>query len=327
MKALCLFSGGLDSLLATLLMKEQGIEVEGVCFVSPFFGKEKAEKWAKVIGVPLFIRDIGDRLISLLNFPPHGFGKAVNPCIDCHILMIKEAGELAKKRGASFLVTGEVLGERPKSQTRRALKIVEEESGWGGWLVRPLTAKNLPPTIPELKGWIEREKLLGIKGRGRKEQFALARKYGFSKFPTPAGGCLLTDPAFARRMRDLMRRENLRKEEIELLKWGRHFRLSETSKLVVGRSYKEDKVLEKLALSGDILLQAKNVSSPLGLLREGNENLIPQAASLLSRYADSSGKIWVRWKKVRRGKEGEVEVIPMKEERVDSLRVDRERNF
>ncbi|MCK4386438.1 MAG: tRNA 4-thiouridine(8) synthase ThiI, partial [candidate division Zixibacteria bacterium] len=204
LKALALLSGGLDSLLAIKLVQAEGVEIEGICFTSPFFGAERAEKGSRYLGISLHRQQIGQELISLLRSPPHGFGKGANPCIDCHILMIKKAGDLMRRRELDFLISGEVLGQRPKSQSRWALELISRKSEWGDLLLRPLTAKNLSPTLAERKGWVRREKLWGIKGRSRLSQLELASKFGLKDFPAPSGGCLLTDPIFSRRMKDLL---------------------------------------------------------------------------------------------------------------------------
>jgi len=322
MKALSLFSGGLDSSLAAKLIQKQGIEVEGVCFTSPFFGPEKAREAAQNLKVYLHTLDIGKDLLSLLKSPPHGFGKGANPCIDCHALMVKKAGSLMQKIGASFLISGEVLGERPKSQNRWALGIVGKESGWGDWLLRPLTAKNLAPTLPEREGWVKREGLLEIKGRSRKAQLKLAELLGIREFPTPAGGCLLTDPIFSRRIKDLLVRGKLNLNEIELLKIGRHFRLGERVKLIVGRNKEENRKILQLALTGDTCLQASDYAGPVGLLREEENEILLIAASIIISYSDAppvGGK--VEYFKLPARKKEYLQAIPIEDKKLETLRI------
>ncbi len=258
MRALALLSGGLDSLLAAKLILEQGIEVIGVAFSSPFFGAEKGKKAALQLGIPLIEVDITDEVIQLLERPKHGFGRHMNPCVDCHTLMVRKAGKMMKEQDAAFLVTGEVLGERPKSQNRQALEVVSRESGFDGYVLRPLSAKLLSPTVPEKKGWVEREKLLDIQGRSRRRQMALAQEYGIVDYPTPAGGCLLTDPAFSSRLRQLKKfKPNFQASDANLLKLGRHFWFDEAW-VVVSRNESENQEIEKFWKEGDYLVSVQN---------------------------------------------------------------------
>src|SRR5665648_835552 len=225
-KAVALFSGGLDSILAVKLIEEQGIKVKGVNFKTPFFGPDKTFLAAKSLDMDLEIIDITQELLEILRNPKHGLGKNMNPCIDGHTLMIKKAGEYMAKIGASFILSGEVLGERPMSQNRNSLSIIERESGFEGRILRPLSALLLAETIPEKEGLVDRNKLLNISGRSRKRQMELAIKMEIEDYPSPAGGCKLTEPAFSKRLRDLFTQGVFSLEDIELLKLGRHFRLS-----------------------------------------------------------------------------------------------------
>ena len=203
-RGLSLISGGLDSQLAVCVLQRAGAEVEGVSFETPFFRADAARKAAAALGVKLHVVDFTDDEIALIENPPHGFGGAMNPCIDCHATMIRRAGELMRKLGYDFVATGEVRGQRPMSQNAQSLLTVEKSSGMKGRLVRPLSAKLLEPTIPELEGLIDREKLLDISGRSRERQIALAAEFGITDYPSPAGGCKLTEEAFGRRLKDLM---------------------------------------------------------------------------------------------------------------------------
>ena len=322
-KALALLSGGLDSLLAIKLVQAEGVEIEGICFTSPFFGAERAEKGSRYLGISLHRQQIGQELISLLRSPPHGFGKGANPCIDCHILMIKKAGDLMRRRGLDFLISGEVLGQRPKSQSRWALELISRKSEWGDLLLRPLTAKNLSPTLAERKGWVRREKLWGIKGRSRLSQLELASKFGLKDFPAPSGGCLLTDPIFSRRMKDLLSHSQLDLWEAELLKVGRHFRLNTHTRAIVGRNQKENSLLLKLTRPGELIFRARDYPGPVALLKgEFEEEEILKVASLTLRYSDvSSGPAVVEYKFSDSKEKKWVEVVSLSDEEVDSLRI------
>ncbi|MBC7189491.1 tRNA 4-thiouridine(8) synthase ThiI [Candidatus Aerophobetes bacterium] len=325
MKALALFSGGLDSILSVCLIRQQKVEVEGVCFTSPFFNDAKAQKAAEFLKIPLFAVDITDKLLALVKSPPHGYGKGANPCIDCHILMIKTAGSLMEKRGADFLVSGEVLGERPKSQPRKALEIIDRESGLGDLLVRPLTAKNLPPTLPEREGWIDRDKLMGIKGRSRKIQLELAERFGVREFPTPSGGCLLTDPIFSRRIKFILSFGKLNLNEVELLKIGRHFRLNYKARVIIGRCKQENIQIERLATPGDIILKVKDYPGPTSLFRGMfSEELLMQAASLTARYSDAprEKEAVVKYFTYPTGKIQTIKVKSASEKEIENLRIE-----
>ncbi|MEA1964561.1 MAG: tRNA 4-thiouridine(8) synthase ThiI [Candidatus Aerophobetes bacterium] len=320
-KALSLFSGGLDSNLSTRFIQKQGIEVEGVCFTSPFFNAEKAEESAQELNIPLWTVDITRDIFCLLKFPPHGFGKGANPCIDCHLLMIKKAGSLMKEREASFLITGEVLGERPKSQNRAALNMIGKESGYGDYLLRPLTAKNLSPTLPEREGWVKRELLLGIKGRGRTTQLKLAQELNIKQYSSPAGGCLLTDPIFSRRIKNLLTRGRLSINEVELLKVGRHFCLGESTKLIVGRDEEENKKILQLALEGDLCFRVVGFPGPAGLLRGEEGEVIFKAASIIGRYSDSPlNKTTVEYYRVPEGRKISISALSIDNEELETLR-------
>ena len=288
-RALGLFSGGLDSMLAATVLREQGIEVAGVVFVTPFFGAERARESAAHLGLPLIEQDITEVYYPLLINPPRGFGSQHNPCIDCHILMLREAAALMAAQGFDFLYTGEVLGQRPMSQHRGSLNVVARESGYPELVLRPLSAKLLTPTRPELESWVDRERLLDISGRGRKRQIELASRYGITKYPTPAGGCLLTDPGYATRLKELLTHTSKpSRRDLELLKWGRHFRLPGGAKVVVGRTHKENEAINRLVASGDLVLRVQSYPGPLVLV-PGAANLpgMAQAAALAASYSDA----------------------------------------
>ena len=261
-------SGGLDSQLAIRVLQNAGAEVEAVCFSTPFFDISAARKAAAALGVKLHIVDFTDDEISLVENPPHGFGGAMNPCIDCHALMIRRAGELMTRLGYDFVATGEVQGQRPMSQNRQSMGIVEKCSTMKGRLVRPLSAKLLEPTVPELEGKLDREKLLDISGRARDRQIALAAEFGIVDYPSPAGGCKLTEEGFCRKLKDLQDHEGLADRRlVELLLVGRRFRLPDGSSVILGRDRNENQVLrtERVADSG-VRLAPMNVPGPTALV-------------------------------------------------------------
>jgi tRNA-specific 2-thiouridylase len=288
-RALGLFSGGLDSMLAAAVLREQGIEVAGVTFITPFFGPERARESAAHLDIPLIEEDITEIYYPLLVAPPHGFGSRHNPCIDCHILMLREAGAIMESRGFDFLFTGEVLGQRPMSQHRGSLILVARESGYQELIVRPLSARLLAPTQPELLGWVDRERLLDISGRGRKRQIELASRFGITKYPSPAGGCLLTDPGYAGRLKELLTRTNKPpRRDLELLKWGRHFRLPGGAKVVVGRTHKENEAISGLLQNHDLVLRVQGFPGPLVLVAgASDQGAMEEAAALAASYSDA----------------------------------------
>jgi tRNA U34 2-thiouridine synthase MnmA/TrmU len=266
-RALGLLSGGLDSILAVKVIQAQGIAVTGITFISPFFSDHAARKAVEFLKIPLIVEDITTAHLELVKHPRYGHGKAFNPCIDCHLFMVQQAGKVMEREGFSFLFTGEVLGERPMSQNKGSLDLIARKSGYGPYLVRPLSAKLLPPTEAEQQGRVDREKLLDIAGRGRKRQFALAQEFGITEYPTPAGGCLLTDQGFARRLEDLFQHQpDPSINDIQRLKVGRHFRLSDTVKLVVGRHHRENEMLIKYRQPEEYLLYCEERPGPYCIL-------------------------------------------------------------
>lgn len=266
-RALGLFSGGLDSMLAAMLLRRAGVEVEGITFVTPFFDAQRAQISAAHIEMPLTVMQVGpEHLETVVKAPRYGYGSNMNPCIDCHGYMFRKAGELMDKRGFDFLFSGEVLGQRPMSQNKQALGLVAKLSGRPECILRPLSALALPETPMEEAGLVEREKLAKLTGRSRKPQMQLAKELGISDYPAPAGGCLLTEPGFSRRLKDLLDSTPLvGVEMVELLKHGRHLRLSPRAKLVVGRNQDENRVLESLAPAQALRVVAQGVPGPLGL--------------------------------------------------------------
>lgn len=300
-RAIALVSGGLDSALAVRVLLEQGISVVALHFVSVFSsgkdpeGRLAARSVTDGLGVPLVVRDATRAMLEFVPNPRFGWGKHVNPCLDCRAFQLGGARallmELGAELGASFVVTGEVLGQRPMSQTRRSLAKVEKEAGFvkelKGMVLRPLSAKILEPTIPEKKGWVDRERLLAIEGRSRAEQNRLAEKWGITGFTAPAGGCLLTDAQFAWRVQDLLNWEGrLTANDAHLLKLGRHFRLGPGTRAVVGRNERENAKIVTFRRPGDWILVATGGGSPETLLRgEATPESIDTAARLTAAYS------------------------------------------
>ena len=289
MKALCVFSGGLDSLLSAELIRAQGIDVLALFFETPFFKSTTAKKFAEQIKLPIKVIDITYRHLDVVKNPKYGYGGNMNPCIDCHALMLRKAGEMLEEEGASFIFTGEVLGQRPMSQNRHALSLVAFESGFQGLVLRPLSAKRLPITIPEEKGWVKREDLMGFSGRSRKPQIELASRFNITGYPSPAGGCLLTDKGFSRRLKDLLSSSpNPDLYEIEILKLGRHFRIGSNTKLVVGRNKRENQAIHSLLKEKDLLLRTVDVPGPTVLvLGDPSSEFEELAASMAVSYSDA----------------------------------------
>ncbi len=286
-KALCLVSGGLDSQLAVCVLREQGIHVEGVAFASPFFSPDSAIKAAKQLGIQLHVVDFTPEIAALLKHPPHGFGSCLNPCIDCHAAMIRKAGELLERDGFDFIATGEVLGQRPMSQRRDALNIVQKDSGMAGRLLRPLSAQLLPETEPERNGLVDRARLLGLSGRNRKPQLELAKRYGIVEFPSPAGGCLLTEPSYAKRLRNLMDHEGL--DDVRLLRLlthGRHFRLPGGTLAIVGRNKADNDTVRAGMRGEDALVKPVEVPGATLLAVKPAEADMPAILGLCAAYSD-----------------------------------------
>ena len=251
MKAIALFSGGLDSTLAIKLIRDQGIDVLAIN-ISTGFGstkdrREHMENMCKQVGAEFKIVDIqSEYLQDVLFDPKHGYGKNFNPCIDCHAKMFAVAKRIMEAEGASFLISGEVMGQRPMSQNKDALQTVLDESNCDGLLLRPMSALRLAPTIAEEKGWVDRDRLEGITGRSRERQLELAKEIGLEDFESPGGGCLLTDENFSKKMFDIVKHDTFEVKDIPIMKFGRHLRLSDAAKLVVGRNKEENEHLQNV---------------------------------------------------------------------------------
>src|SRR5574341_279952 len=289
-KAIALLSGGLDSSLAVRMMIEQGVDVEAVAIKTPFCdfdcGKgcgHRVKEVADEMGIRLKTVYFGEEYLRMLKDPKHGYGSGMNPCIDCRQMMYGAAKEHMEKTGADFIITGEVLFQRPMSQNDRALHIIENEAGLQGKVLRPLSAKHLPPTDAEKSGLIKRENMGDIKGRSRKGQLTMAKHFGIQEPPNAAGGCLLTDPAFSKRIEDAMEHaaDIPSINDIELLKVGRHFRLRPSVKLVVGRNKDENEVMLALIEDADVFLEVKDYVGPSCILRgKSDDAAIAMAASI-----------------------------------------------
>ncbi len=301
MKAVGLFSGGLDSTLAIKLMLEQGIEMVALNFQSPFCRCQRGQgcnltlgKRARYLGASFKSIYLGEEYLDIVRNPKHGYGTNLNPCIDCRILKLKKAKIFMERIEASFVVTGEVLGQRPMSQHRQALELIEKETGLEGLVLRPLSAKLFEPTLPEKKGWVNREALLDISGRTRKPQIGLAAQLGIKDYPCPAGGCLLTDPAFSKRLKDVFEHEAFDLDNIELLKIGRHFRITSDFKLVVGRNEKENSRLIQCRHRDDLYFEPKDLPGPSALGRGRASVEIKELSSrIISRYISEDQKVEV----------------------------------
>lgn len=296
MKAIALMSGGLDSTLAAALVSRLGIELIAFNAGGPFCLCTKKTKTgcvhsavtvAGALGLKIIQVNTAAEFLEIVKNPKHGYGSHMNPCIDCRILLFRKAKEVMASEGASFIITGEVLGQRPMSQRLAAMKLIDKEANLEGLVVRPLSAQVLDETIPEKMKWIRREDLLAIQGRSRKEQFVLAQSFNIVDYPCPAGGCLLTDPSFSVRVKDCLLYGELSLDNLPLLKTGRHFRLSNKAKLVVGRNETENTRLENLANDSDLLFISEDVPGPVGLVR-GNFNSADynEAASIIASYCD-----------------------------------------
>jgi len=320
-KAIGLISGGLDSMLAARVLLDQRIRLVGLCFQTPFFGPEKAKRAGAQLGIPLVVKEITEEHLEIVKAPAHGYGSAMNPCIDCHALMIRKAGEMMEAEGFDFIFTGEVLNERPMSQTKQSLALVARLSGYSDFLLRPLSARLLPETRMEREGLVNRQGLLDLQGRSRKRQLALANSYGLTGFPNPAGGCLLTDRGFSAKLRELLARGKFDLRDVWLLQVGRHFRLGPV-KVIVGRNKEENEKIRNWARKGDILLSAEHFPGPLALVcGEPPRGVLEQAAAICAVLADPpekgrSPEIWVLGRQ-----EGRIRPPRLTREEIEKFRI------
>lgn len=312
-KALGLLSGGLDSTLAAMTLMRQGIEVTCISFVTPFFGAGKAKAAAEAIGFPLIVQEISAVHLEMVKNPKYGYGRNMNPCIDCHAMMFRLAGEIMAKEGFDFMFSGEVLGQRPMSQNPNALKSVAKYSGYPDRVLRPLCAKFMPITPMEESGLVDREQLLDIQGRSRRRQQALAVEWGYPDFPSSGGGCLLTEAGFSNRLRDLVQHDpQASVNDAELLKVGRQFRLSPTAKLILGRNQADNDQLHALAEICQLKLRCSNFNGPLGLLTgQPQQQDLEKAAAILASYGKGKDETQVEVLFTGQEKEFELTVTPM----------------
>ncbi len=325
LKALALLSGGLDSTLAVKLILESGIDVEAINFVTPFCLCRKggcgAVEAAKTFNIPLKIVTAGTEYLRVVRKPRFGYGKNMNPCVDCRIFMLKKAKQYAKTTEAAFVFTGEVLGQRPMSQHRETLDLIEKEAGLKGKILRPLSAKLLPKTEAQEKGFINEKELLDIRGRSRKRQIAMAKQFNIAKYPCSAGGCLLTDKKFANKLRDLFQhKKRVTIKDVNFLKVGRHFRFGE-NKIVVGRKEAENGVLLRAKQKTDYYFEVPDCGSPTTVLQgPKTKKAIEKAAGLTAFYSDKKhGEIQVQFGQSSLNKETTVRAPSAAE--VDTLRL------
>jgi tRNA U34 2-thiouridine synthase MnmA/TrmU len=339
-KAIGMLSGGLDSRLAVRLIQEQGIEVIGVHFYTGFCIANRNRRVGRIekpsarnealeagaeLDVPVEVIDVAQEYISVVLNPRYGYGSGMNPCVDCRIFMLRRAKDMMDAAGAHFVFTGEVLGQRPKSQHRQQLRTIERESGLEGLLLRPLSAQLLPPTIPEKEGWVDRSRLLSIGGRSRKEQIALADVYNIGDYPQPSGGCcLLPDPNFARRLSDFVdhfSQEKVTPEQMALLAVGRHFRLDEDVKVILGRDEGENNYLSFAAADQ---WQFRTIDHP-GPTAVTADVLMPkhmeQIAGLAASYSDGKNESLVRVEARRNGQALTLTVAPLSRDAANNLRI------
>ena len=333
-KAIALLSGGLDSTLAVLTVMKQGIEVKAIKFGTPFDPDSAHKKSGSypfsVAGsfcfdVELFT--LGNRFVDMVRNPKHGYGKNMNPCVDCRIFMLKMAKELMDGTGADFIITGEVIGQRPMSQRKDMLYHIDREAGVIDLVLRPLSAKILKITSPEQRGFINRDLLYDFSGRSRKPQMALAREVGLEDYPSPAGGCLLTEPNYAHRLKDLLKFDSAPSmRDIGLLRTGRHFRFSPFCKIVIGRYEAENEIIESLATGADRLLRVEGYGSPVTLVAgEITDEALKTAAALCARYSDAKDLPFVDVRVFAGGLKCAIEAQPAGDDMMSEYRIELKR--
>ena len=320
-KAVSLISGGLDSILAAKLLLEQYIEIEALILNLPFMPSKKpldaALSACRDLKIKSRVIDLNKSAsyLRMIESPKFGYGKNLNPCIDCHAFMLKEAKKIMIEDGANFIITGDVLGERPMSQMKNTLALIDKEASVESLVLRPLSAKLLAETVPEKEGWVIREKLFDINGRSRKRQFEMAERMKIKNYQTPGGGCLLTDGQFCQKVKDLMEHKQFDFHNVELLKAGRHFRLDKFTKLIVGRNKEDNELIEKLRTEVDILLKVCNIPGPSAILnKEAAVDLQYLAAGILSAYTKSKDPVSVSLLMPEAEEINIIEVMPLEKE-------------
>jgi len=328
--AIALFSGGLDSALAILLMLRQNIEVSALAFTH--FACDLSDRFsrganpfpaAEKFGFGVKLIDLGQKFVDIVVNPKYGRGKNMNVCIDCHILMLRKARELMEMFNADFIITGEVMGQRPMSQTKDKLNLVLKETGLRGKLLRPLSAKLLPQTESELSGMVDREQLESISGRGRKRQLELADEFGLQDYTSPASGCMLTDVVYSKRLRDLLVHTNqVTFDDLNLLKAGRHFRLDGQTKIIVGRNEKDNKLILSYKQPHHLHLEALGVGSPVTLLvGNATEDNVQTAAMITARYTSAKNRSRVEVTLTDKCNKRQVIVAPATDEELSPLAI------
>ena len=322
-----MFSGGLDSTIAVHLMQQQGMDVLALHFMLPFYSgfglaHEGIKKRAEKLGVPLRIEEEGEEYLAMFKSRQYGFGKNVNPCLDCRIHRLEKAKRIMEETGASFVATGEVVGQRPMSQRRDCLDIIEKKSGLKGFILRPLCAKILRPTLVEERGWVKRDDMLDLSGRGRKGQIAYAARYGLS-YSAPAGGCLLTNARTADRYADLAANSpEFSLNDFKLLAWGRHFRINPSLKFIIARDDGENDMLDKLARPDDTVLIMKDLLGPLGILRGAyTQEEARLACSIFTKYTRARIETKAAVELTSGGMKRVIEVVPAGEEECSKYRI------
>jgi hypothetical protein len=312
-----MFSGGLDSSIAVHMLKSQGLSVLALHFVLPFYSgigrtHDRIRSYAGTLGIPLRIIEEGEEFFAMVQSPAWGFGKNANPCLDCRIHRLKRAKSIMEETGAAFIATGEVIGQRPKSQRRECFRMIEKQTGLDGRLLRPLCARLLPPTIAEEQGLVDREKLFSHSGRGRFMQLAYAQQHGIGH-SAPAGGCLLTDVGSSRRYLALAAKyPDIGLEDFKLIAWGRHFAIGERSRIVIARNDRENGIFEHIISTQDLVFDLADAPGPMGIGRGVfTDDDIRRAASFVARYSRSRGDALARVRVYRTGETGTVmEVVP-----------------
>jgi predicted nucleic acid-binding protein len=332
-KALALLSGGLDSTLAVKMMLDMGLDVEALNFTSPFCTctgknsgcKSEAVRVAQEFNIPIKVIHKGLDYLEIVRNPRHGYGKGVNPCVDCRIYLLRKAKEYMAECGADFVITGEVLGQRPMSQKRDSLRVIERESGLEGLLLRPLSAQHFEPTIPEKEGWVDREKLLAIKGRSRKDLFELAEELDVKNYPCPAGGCLLTELSFAPKVKDIFEHcDELNLRDFRMLKIGRHFRIGERTKLIIGRDENDNKLLEAAVQPGETSIFWMDGNTPAGVIIDKQDEVsLDLAMRILLRYTRAETNVPCRIQVIINGEESIRNVVnTITESEIEQYRID-----